>query len=103
MPKLRTLCDVIRSKNAGPFIITIDAEFSDKANFERVKNSGVLTPEVVAKQYKLPVEDVYGIYFVEGALAAKVSLWKPHPAGDPECTSVLGGEFHVPLADLEIP
>ena len=103
MTKLRSLAKVVRSKNAGPFMITIDAEFYDKETYEMVKNSGVMTKETIAKLYKLPVEDVYGVYFVEGALAVKASIWKPHPAGDPECTSVLGGEFHVPLADLEIP
>ena len=71
-----------------------------------LNKSAAYIPQAVeanfAEQYKLPVEDVYGIYFVDGVLAMKVSFWKPHPAGDPECTSVFGGEFHVPLAELDI-
>ena len=103
MPKLRTLAKVVRSKNAGPFMITIDVQFPTNKAYERVKNSRLITVETISRLYKLPKEKVYGVYFVDGALAIKASIWKLHPAGDPRCTSVLGTEFHVPLAELNIP
>src|ERR1700674_4503712 len=41
--KLAELASLIRSKNAGPFILTFDIMFPDDESYLRVKNSGVLT------------------------------------------------------------
>ena len=37
MPKLKDIVAVCKSKNAGPFELTIDAVFSERETFERVK------------------------------------------------------------------
>ena len=39
MEKLSKLAKLIRSKNAGPFELTIDIMFDNEANYLRVKNS----------------------------------------------------------------
>lgn len=43
MDRLYELAKVIRSKNSGPFKITLDILFDEKSKYEKVKNSGVLT------------------------------------------------------------
>ena len=58
MTKLANLARLIRSKNAGPFELTFDIMFEDDATYQRVKNSGALTREEVAKRYNLPVSEV---------------------------------------------
>jgi len=45
---------VIRTKNAGPYIITADIIFDDSVNYERVKKSGVISRERVAGLYVSP-------------------------------------------------
>ena len=40
MPTLRDLATTIRSKNAGVDHITFDLIFRERANFERVRDSG---------------------------------------------------------------
>ena len=40
MTTLGELADVMRSKNAGPFQITIDLMFNDAATYGRVRDSG---------------------------------------------------------------
>ena len=42
MPLISDLAVVCKSKNAGPFEVTIDAVFADRQTFEKVKASGVL-------------------------------------------------------------
>ena len=57
MPATRTLGDlasVIRSKNAGPFEVTLDILFDDPETYRRVKASGVLTVPRVARLFRLP-------------------------------------------------
>lgn len=43
-----SLAQVIRSKNAGPYELVLDILFKTKENYERVKSSGQLTPELIA-------------------------------------------------------
>ena len=45
---LRDIAKVIRSKNAGPFEITLDIVFKTEEDFEAVKKSGVITRELVS-------------------------------------------------------
>ena len=42
MPKLKDIVAVCKSKNAGPFELTIDAVFSDLETFEKVKATGII-------------------------------------------------------------
>ena len=56
--KLYELAHVLRSKNSGPFAVTLDILFDDPAVYERVKRSGKITPENIARLYGLKVEDM---------------------------------------------
>src|SRR5689334_14512332 len=53
MPTLRELASTIRSKNAGVDKITFDVIFRARENFERVRDSGVLSPDSVAKLFSI--------------------------------------------------
>lgn len=103
--KISELAKVLRSKNAGPFLTTIDIFFESKENYERVKSSGVITKELVAKLYGIPLEDVMGPLYYEPALGIKVTIVKPgHMAsGDPECKDTLGAQQHVPFLGIDVP
>jgi hypothetical protein len=107
MPKLSELATLVRSKNAEPFTTTIDLYCPDKESYEAIRDSGSLTVEKVAEQYKIPPEAVYGIFFVDAINAAKVTLFKYNRGkflglGDPELPEMLGAQTYVPLLDLEI-
>ena len=41
MSKLASLARLIRSKNAGPFVLTFDIMFDDVQTYSRVRDSGV--------------------------------------------------------------
>ena len=55
---LRDIAKVIRSKNAGPFEITLDIVFKTKEDFEAVKKSGVITKELVSALYNVPTQSI---------------------------------------------
>lgn len=101
--KLGELAEVMRSKNAGPFMLTVDMIFDSGDSYERVKNSGLLTKERVAKLYGVPESSIHGVFFIDQAYGIKVSLVKKSPSGTPACTDTLGAQQHVPLRELEIP
>lgn len=100
--QLWELCTLIRSKNAGPFWLTIDLMFSDADVFEAVRRSRALNRATVGALYGVDESDVR--YFEHpAALALKVSFPRPTPSGSSSDTDMYGGQFHAPLVDLQIP
>lgn len=102
MAKLRELARLIRSKNAGPFMLTIDVMFSEAAIYGRVRDAGVISADLVSHLYNVSPELVQ-ITNVDPALAIKVSIPRPVPSGDLADTDVFGGQQYGPLVDLEVP
>ena len=47
--KLYDLAKVLRSKNSGPFEITLDIIFSNKDDYERVKNSEIINKKLISE------------------------------------------------------
>ena len=104
MPTLSDLADVFRSKNAGPFQITIDLQFSERGNFDRVLQSRSLSAGNIAARYGAAASDVLIVPF-ERALAIKITI--PRLAGDrgagsPGDRDVYGAQQHGPLLDMPI-
>jgi hypothetical protein len=98
---LWTLAKLVRSKNAGPFTITIDIMFDDPVAYERAKASDAIAVDRIAELYGVDQEQVlYTEHDV--ALALKISIPRRHPSGSLEDTDVFGGQFHGPLVDLLI-
>jgi hypothetical protein len=100
--KLVEFATLIRSKNAGPFIMTFDIMFDDPLKYRHVKKSGMLTAEVFSKLYNTPVEQVHFV-ICDNVLAFKVSIPRPIPSGDLGCTDMHAGQQYAPLLDIEIP
>ncbi|MFQ5998345.1 MAG: DUF4387 domain-containing protein [Candidatus Bathyarchaeia archaeon] len=101
--KLGELASIMRSKNAGPFMLSIDIIFNSWEIYERVKKSGLITKDGVAKIYGVSESAVHGVFFIDQGYGIKVSLIKKIPSGAIECTDTFGAQHHIPLRDLEIP
>lgn len=99
--KLRDMAKVIRSKNAGPFTLTIDLLFPSKETFETVKNSGCINTEIVSTLYQTAEDDIRIIFYPPGH-AIKITLPRRTPSGDITDTDVYGAQHHSPLLDIEI-
>jgi len=100
---LTELATVIRSKNAGPFKITLDIFFKNEENYLEVKGSGVITKETIAKLYNLPENRILGIYFVDKVHGIKITILRGPSSGSASDTDVYGAQQHAPLLVLEIP
>lgn len=95
---------IFRSKNAGPFRTTVDIFYSDPDIYYHIKQSGNLTPSLVAQTLKRPKEAVEGIFFSDQALGIKITLAKCDgmASGEPTCADTLGAQQYIPLKDLVI-
>ena len=102
MAKLWEVTKLVRSKNAGPFMLTFDVMFDDPEAYRRVRDSGVINKGVVARLYQQREEDVL-FFNCDNALAIKFSIPRPFFSGDLEDGDVYGGQQYAPLLDIEVP
>lgn len=101
MAKLYELASLIRSKNAGPFQLTIDVMFADQETYERVLGSGVITAQRFSDLYGTPVGDVRVMNY-DAAYSIKVTIPRPITSGDLGDGDMMGGQLYGPLVELEI-
>jgi len=100
---LRELAQVIRSKNAGPFEITLDIVFKSREDFEAVKRSGVITKELVSELYNVPTQAIITFGFFELINAVKITLPRPRAQGGIGETDMHAAQQHVPLQEIRVP
>jgi len=98
MARLDQIARLIRSKNAGPFCLTLDVLFVDEAAHRRVVDAGAITREKMAALHQRPLEHVV-VYHHPAALALKVSIV---PAGSVMDTDLYGAQQHVLPYPIEI-
>ncbi|MFO1191764.1 MAG: DUF4387 domain-containing protein [Rhodoferax sp.] len=96
---LSALAQVVRSKNAGPSLLTIDIFFRDAAGYDRAAASAQLTPEAVAARYGRPAQAVQR-YLLPSIQAIKFSLPRTLCAGSPGDGDVYGAQQHAALLDV---
>ncbi|KIL83736.1 hypothetical protein FAVG1_13012 [Fusarium avenaceum] len=105
---LSDLCHIIRSKNAGPYEITIDAMFSSEAEYQEVKASGFLSPRNVADALGILEGDIIWIGFFDPAISFKVTIprvrsGRQKSAGGFMENDIHGSQEHMGLASLKLP
>ena len=101
MTTLFELCNLIRSKNAGPFVLTFDLMFSSRENYERAKRAQPLTKAGLAALYGQREEDITLVYH-DHAMAIKASMPRPIFQGELPDSDCYGGQQYVPLLHLQV-
>jgi hypothetical protein len=101
MSKVSEVCRHVRSKNAGPFWITVDLFFRDQEMFEKYAGSAELqvpaiaalfdAEEVLIKRFPLP-----------SLLALKISYPRKRPQGGALERDMHGGQQYLRLLDVEL-
>ncbi len=101
MRTLSDIADVIRSKNAGPFIVTFDILFATDEDFEAVRDAGYLSRAAVCNLYGVSDNELLGFEYYPFARAVKFSLRRPVGSGGPGDFDCYGAQQHAPLLDLK--
>lgn len=89
----------IRSKNAGPFWVTIDVFCGDEARFEQVSEK--LSSEFVAAIYKQP-ENKLKRFALPELHVLKFSFPRPVIQGDRYDRDMHGAQYSVLLSETEL-
>ena len=77
--RLFDLAKTIRSKNAGVDRITFDVIFNDRANYDRVRRSGVLSREAICRIFGIAPDRITDCVEFEPALAIKFTIRRTRP------------------------
>lgn len=99
---LSEVAALIRSKNAGPFLLTFDIMFDDPSVYRRVIASGVITRALFAQLYGV-TEDEVSLFHYDPGLAIKATIPRPAVSGDLSDSDVFGGQLYAPLCDVLVP
>ena len=100
--RLADVARVIRSKNAGPYQLTLDILFEEAEVYERLRDCRAITASRIAALYNLPAADVLSVIYFDPAHAIKVTMKRRLPSGSPGETDVYGAQQHAPLMALEL-
>jgi hypothetical protein len=100
---LTDLATVIRSKNAGPYELTLDIMFKTKKTYHFLKRSHFFTGELFAKLYGVSVERILKVVYFDPAFAVKCTLVRPLVSGSIGDSDVYGAQQHAPLLFLKVP
>ena len=98
--RLRDVASVIRSKNAGPFELTLDILLKDDETFEMLRKADVINAKSIANLYRIPESDVIGIVYFPNARAIKATTVRPCASGALQERDVYGAQQHGPLMSL---
>jgi len=101
MATVNDVCRLVRSKNAGPFWVTIDLFFDGPESFRRYADSKALGPETFARLYgtdpalvkRFPVENLHMV---------KISYPRSSPQGGMVERDLHCGQQFVRLLDVEL-
>lgn len=101
MPKLHDVCDHVRSKNAGPFWITIDIFFRDTATMTRHTDAAALSSAAIGARFGVAPELVKR-FAVASLAVLKISYPRAKPQGGEDERDMHGGQQYVGLLDVDV-
>lgn len=99
---LADVATLVRSKNAGPFWLTIDIFCASSGNYERVAASPVTDPHTIAAIYGIPASSVR-IFGLPDLHAIKISFARPVIQGSTTDRDMHAGQQYVPLLGIRVP
>ncbi|MFC5952588.1 DUF4387 domain-containing protein [Pseudonocardia lutea] len=101
MTRLSDVATHVRSKNAGPFWLTIDVFLPDRPSFDRAVASALTDAAELGKIYDVDPAGVL-VFPIPDLNVVKVSFPRPTTQGSPEDRDMHGGQQFVPLLDLPV-
>ena len=87
----------VRSKNAGPFWLTLDIFLHTDADYQALAVAGAITPERIGRLYHVDPGQVR-VFHMPHIRVVKISFPRPVPAGSFEDRDQHAGQQYLPLA-----
>jgi hypothetical protein len=101
--RLSEIAKTIRSKNAGVDKITFDVIFAERAGYDLVRRSGVLSRAAVCRIFSIPESRISDWVEFDPALAIKFTIFRTLSSGSPGDADTFGSQQYGPLLEIEVP
>ena len=101
MSLLKEVAQYVRSKNAGPFWVTIDVFCADQDSYSRLTQAPLLTPRGIAAVYGV-ADSMVQIFHDAPLRVIKISFPRPIVQGSLEDVDSHAGQYFVALLDRDI-
>jgi hypothetical protein len=95
------VADLVRSKNAGPFWLTLDIFCNSDDDYDSIAHPGVITADRIAGLYRV-APDTVRIFRLPALRVIKVSFPRPTVQGGIHDRDMHAGQQHVPLLGLPL-
>ena len=99
---LADLAHEVRSKNAGPFWVTMELFMRDADGYAIVADESFLNEGVIAQLYRVD-ESTVQMFRIPSLNVVKISFPRPVSQGSLRDRDMHAGQHHVPLAMLRVP
>jgi hypothetical protein len=101
--RLSEIAKTIRSKNAGVDKITFDVIFANRADYDRVRRSGVLSRAAICRIFAIPQSRITDYVEFDPALAIKFTIYRTVSSGSPGDADIFGSQQYGPLLGIAVP
>lgn len=101
MAKLHEICRYVRSKNAGPFWVTIDLFFDSLEAYVRYKDAPALSPAAIAQRLDADPNNIKR-FAVDALMVVKISYPRKTPQGGVVERDMHSGQQYISLLDVEL-
>src|SRR5260370_13362642 len=101
--KLSEIAKTIRSKNAGIDKITFDVIFAERADYDLVRRSGVLSRAALCGIFGISESRITDYVEFDPALAIKFTILRSITSGSPGDADIYGSQQYGPLLEITLP
>jgi hypothetical protein len=101
VPKLKDVCRYVRSKNAGPFWVTVDLFFDSTETYSKYNDDPAISSDVIAAIYGVDAALVRR-FPVSSLNMVKISYPRATPQGGVHERDMHSGQQFVPLLELQL-
>ena len=101
MKTIRQLSKYVRTKNAGPFWITIDIFCDEDSSFQKLCESKTICPQTFADLFHTSPASVK-IFEIPSLRVIKISVPRELPQGHRYESDMHAGQQYVKILDLKI-
>jgi hypothetical protein len=102
LPTIGELALEVRSKNAGPFWVTMELFMRGADGYRIVADETFLNERVIAELYRVDAEAIQ-LFRIPSLNIVKISFPRPVSQGSLRDRDMHAGQHHVPLAALRVP
>ncbi len=101
METVKDVAKYVRSKNAGPFWVTLEIFCDTKEAYDRIKNSPNINTHKISELYGVE-EKLVQEFYLENIMVIKYSYPRPLPEGHKYENDMHSGQQYIFLADTEV-